>query len=76
MSENFQEHARQLVETFKQQLSKSGVEHVGHTHFAELEMLIESALASVSVQQAKETADQIQSLADALRTQAETHHPG
>lgn len=75
MSENFQQHAADLVNTFKQQLSNSAIEHVGQAHFEQLELLVESALASISLSQMEKTADQVQALAEALRNEAENTRP-
>lgn len=67
MSQDLQQKAQDIVSTFKQQLSKSGVEHVGQHHFEELQLLIESALTSVSLQLMEQNADKVQNLAHELR---------
>lgn len=72
MSQNAEQQAAQVVATFKSQLSKSGIEHVGQQHFAQLQLLIESALMSVSVQQSAQIADKLQALAQTLRRDSES----
>ena len=67
MSQELQQKSQDIVSAFKQQLSKSGVEHVGQHHFEELQLLIESALTSVSLQLMEQTADRVQHLAQELR---------
>ncbi|MAC48514.1 hypothetical protein [Oceanospirillum beijerinckii] len=71
MSQELQQKAQDVVSAFKQQLSKSGIEHVGQHHFSELQLLIESALTSVSLQQMEHTADRVQSLAQQLRQEVQ-----
>ncbi|OPX55391.1 hypothetical protein SAMN02745127_01551 [Oceanospirillum multiglobuliferum] len=67
MNANIEKQAQHVVESFKKQLSKSGIEHVGQQHFAQLQLLIESALTSASLQQSKQLADQLEHLAQGLR---------
>lgn len=70
MSEQYQQRANEVVEAFKAQLSKSGIEHVGQRHFEQLQLLIESALTSISLQQIEHTADRLQALSTELRNEA------
>jgi len=71
MSQELQQKAEDIVSTFKKQLSKSGVEHVGQHHFEELQLLIESALTSVSLQLMEQAADKVQNLAYELRQEVQ-----
>ena len=64
-------HARTIVETFKSRLSPSGREHVAQVHFEELEMMIESALDSVLVEELENIADRLEAMAGAIRKSAD-----
>jgi len=64
-------HAQRVVEAFKQKLSQSGIDHVGDQHFKELELLIESALSAVMVDELEKVADKADKFAGELRDNAE-----
>lgn len=67
MNAQIQKQAQHVVESFKGQLSKSGIEHVGQQHFEQLQLLIESALTSAHLQQAEQLAEKLQLLAQSIR---------
>ena len=47
MAQKQTQHARDVVNAFKEKLSRSGIDHVGQKHFDELQLLIESAIDGV-----------------------------
>lgn len=71
MTQKQTRHAQDVVEAFKDKLSKSGVDHVGQKHFDELQLLIESAIDSAVFLELERIADQIDSLAHNVRHNAE-----
>lgn len=64
-------HAKRIVNTFKDKLSKSGREHVGDKHFDELALMIESAISTAVLEEGEHTADQLQELVNSIRKGAE-----
>jgi len=68
MAENQTRHALNVVNAFKERLSKSGLDHVGQKHFDELQLLIESAIDSAVFLEMERVADRIDSLAHDIRT--------
>lgn len=64
-------HARQVVESFRNRLSSSGVEHVGEKHFDELELMIESAISSTVLSELDHVADKVEDLARSVRQRGE-----
>lgn len=71
MSKNQTSHALDVVNAFKEKLSKSGLDHVGQKHFDELQLLIESAIDSAVFLEMERVADRIDSLARDIRNSAE-----
>ena len=71
MTQKQTQHAQQVVNTFKDRLSKSGIEHVGQKHFDELQLLIESAIDAAVFMEMERVADQVDSLAHSIRNAAE-----
>jgi predicted Co/Zn/Cd cation transporter (cation efflux family) len=71
MSKNQTQHAQDVVNAFKEKLSKSGIEHVGQKHFDELQLLIESAIDSAVFLEIESVADKVDSLAHQIRNSAE-----
>lgn len=71
MSQSQTEHAQNVVESFKEKLSKSGVEHVGQKHFDELQLLIESAIDSAVFLEVERIADKLDTLTHEVRNSAE-----
>ncbi len=71
MSQKQTHHAQNVVNAFKDKLSKSGVEHVGQKHFDELQLLIEAAIDAAVFMELERAADQADSLAQAIRNNAE-----
>ena len=65
------EHAARVVERFKEMLSQSGREHVGHSHFAELSLMIESAISTAVLEQSEHLADRLEEVAKSVRESAE-----
>jgi len=64
-------HALNVVNAFKDKLSKSGIDHVGQKHFDELQLLIESAIDSAVFLELERVVDQIDQLAHTVRNNAE-----
>ncbi|RLT96896.1 phosphatase [Ketobacter sp.] len=71
MTQKQTQHAQQVVDAFKDKLSKSGIEHVGQKHFEELQLLIESAIDAAVFLEMERVADQVSSLAHSIRNSAE-----
>ena len=71
MTQKQTQHALQVVNAFRDKLSKSGIEHVGQKHFDELQLLIESAIDAAVFIELERVADQVNSLAHAIRNNAE-----
>ncbi len=71
MSQSQTDHAKQVVDSFKEKLSKSGLEHVGQKHFDELQLLIESAIDSAVYLEIERIADKLDSLSHEVRQSAE-----
>lgn len=71
MTQKQTQHAQQVVNAFKDRLSKSGIEHVGQKHFDELQLLIESAIDAAVFMEMERVADQVDSLAHSIRNAAE-----
>lgn len=71
MSQSQTDHAQQVVDSFKEKLSKSGLEHVGQKHFDELQLLIESAIDSAVYLEIERIADKLDSLSHEVRQSAE-----
>ncbi len=61
------EHAKRVVKTFAEKLSQSGREHVGMKHFAELELLIELAIATRVNEERELMAQRLDQLSKTLR---------
>jgi len=57
------EHARKIVNHFRETLSESGRQHIGQKHFSDLELMIESALDAVVVDSLEHYAQQLEKLA-------------
>jgi len=71
MSQPQREHARQVVERFRNMLSPSGRQHVGETHFDELALLVEAAISSAVLEAMESVADRLEAMANEMRKQAE-----
>lgn len=61
------QHALQVVESFKSMLPEAMVNDVGDAHFAELALLIESAISAAVLQEMEKTADKIDQLSHDVR---------
>ena len=72
MSKSQTEHAQKVVASFKEKLSKSGVEHVGQKHFDELQLLIESAIDSAVFLELENVVDKLETLTHDVRRSAES----
>jgi len=64
-------HAKHIVSTFKEKLSKSGVDHVGDRHFDELELLIESAISTAVLEEVEHALDRVQEVVTSSRKDVE-----
>ncbi|ARU57013.1 hypothetical protein OLMES_2969 [Oleiphilus messinensis] len=71
MSKSQTEHARNVVAAFKEKISRSGIEHIGEKHFAELELLIESAIDSAVYIELERAAEKVAETARELKRSAE-----
>ena len=65
------EHALQVVNSFKGMLPDAMVNDIGDAHFAELALLIESAISAAVLQEMEKTADKIDKLSPDVRNFAE-----
>lgn len=65
------QHAQHVVDSFKTMLPEAMVNDVGDEHFAELALLIESAISAAVLQEMEKTADKIDQLAHDVRNFAE-----
>ncbi|MBT5230590.1 MAG: phosphatase [Methylococcales bacterium] len=71
MSHSQQEHAMQIVKQFKGQLTPEAIDLVTEDHFAELAILIESAISTSVLTELETVADELSALAKKYRQQAE-----
>jgi hypothetical protein len=65
------EHALHVVDSFKRMLPDALNSDIGDSHFAELALLIESAISAAVLQEMEKTADKIDQLAHDVRNFAE-----
>ena len=65
------EHANQVVSSFKGMLPEAMVNDIGDAHFAELALLVESAISSSVLLEMEKAADRIDQLAHEMRNFAE-----
>lgn len=61
------QHAINVVDSFKSMLPEALKNDIGEGHFAELALLIESAISSAVLQEMEKTADKIDQLAHDVR---------
>jgi hypothetical protein len=73
MTEHHTDHAAKVVKTFRYLLSDKARSAVGEAHFAELGLLVESAIDTAVLQEMERVADQIAALARDVRTRAERY---
>jgi predicted Co/Zn/Cd cation transporter (cation efflux family) len=73
MTQHYEAHAEKVVAGFKDILGDELVATLGDEHFAELAMLIESAIGTSVVTELERAADQVAELATKLRKHAETY---
>jgi predicted Co/Zn/Cd cation transporter (cation efflux family) len=73
MTQHYEAHAEKVVAGFKDILGDELVAALGDEHFAELAMLIESAIGTSVVTELERAADQVAELATKLRKHAETY---
>lgn len=71
MSQSQTQHAHRVVESFKQKLSKSGIEHVGQKHFEELQLLIESAIDNAVFMEMEKIVGKLEHLTQEVKVCAE-----
>ena len=71
MAQKQTQHARDVVNAFKEKLSRSGIDHVGQKHVDELQLLIESAIDAAVFLELDRVADQMENLAETIRNTAE-----
>lgn len=67
MSREHLKHAQRVVAAFSEKLSQSGRDHIGAKHFAELEVLIEVAMATAVNDSRGQMAAQLETLIQTLR---------
>lgn len=67
MSREHLKHAQRVVAAFSEKLSQSGRDHIGAKHFAELEVLIEVAMATAVNDSREQMAAQLETLIQTLR---------
>lgn len=67
MSREHLKHAQRVVAAFSEKLSQSGRDHVGAKHFAELEVLIEVAMATAVNETREQLASQLDEMSRTLR---------
>ncbi|PIE24017.1 MAG: phosphatase [Neptuniibacter caesariensis] len=65
------QHAQNVVSAFQAKLPASTVDEISDVHFAELALLIESAISAAVLQEMEKTADKIDVLAHEVRHFAE-----
>lgn len=65
------QHAQHVVDSFKGMLPEAMANDIGDEHFAELALLIESAISAAVLQEMEKTADKIDQLAHDVRNFAE-----
>lgn len=71
MSQKQSQHSHQVVESFKGKLPASLVAQIGEQHFAELELIVESAMSSAVLEELEKAADQVEKLSHKIRNFAE-----
>lgn len=71
MSQSQTEHAKKVVQSFKEKLSQSGIDHVGQKHFDELQLLIESAIDSAVFLELENIASKLETLTQEVKNTAE-----
>ncbi len=71
MTHQHLDHAKRTVNAFKEKLSQSGREHVGEKHFDELELMVESAIATAVLEAIEHAADKISATVESIRKDAE-----
>jgi len=64
-------HAQHVVDSFKARLPDAMSNDIGEEHFAELALLIESAISAAVLQEMEKAADKIDKLAHDVRHFAE-----
>ena len=71
MSMKQNQHAANVVSSFKSRLSEDLVTKIGDQHFDELSLIIESAISSAVLEELEKAADKIEKLAHETRRFAE-----
>lgn len=71
MSHKQAQHARQVIAAFKDKLPDDLENNIGDKHFAELELLVESAIVTAVLEELDIAANQIEALSQNIRNFAE-----
>ena len=73
MSEHYDKHAEQVIQTFLNMLGDDARACISDDHLQELAMLVEAAISTAVLEQLGHAADQVGELADRLHRHAENY---
>ncbi|RVU30735.1 MULTISPECIES: phosphatase [Neptunomonas] len=71
MSQNQNQHSKQVVASFKSKLSADVVAQIGEENFGALELIVESAMSTAVLEELEKAADKVEVLAHDIRSFAE-----